>query len=322
MRYRQLGDTGLSLSELGIGGSHFGSMSKKSNPKAIEQTLKQALECGVNFCDTADIYGQGESERIIGRIFAKHRDRVIIATKAGFCLSDSGKLAAKLKPLIRPLLSAVKPLRQSVAQARGNQIQQDFSGDYLVQSVERSLKRLKTDYIDLFQLHEPPADAILDESILTALESLKKQGKIRFYGVACSNAEDALLSLQHAGYASVQVEINLYNQSAVDLLLPQAQAQKVGVIARQPFASGKLFQQLKSKAISSEATDIEITKERLIQAAFQSVLRFKAVSTVVTGMRSQTHLSHNLAALRAPLSAKEISDLETALAISNKKMTC
>lgn len=321
MRYRQLGSTGLKLSEIGIGGSHFGSMSKQSDPKAIERMLRQALDSGVNFFDTADIYGQGESERIIGRTFAACRDRAIIATKAGFCLSDSGKLAARLKPLIKPLLGAVKPLRRSVVQARGSQIQQDFSGDYLVQSVERSLKRLRTDYIDLFQLHEPPAEAILDESVLAALERLKKQGKIRFYGVACRCLDDALLALEHAGYASVQVEFNLHNQAAA-VLLPRAQVQGVGVMARQPFASGRLFEQLKDSAIDVETTGAEITEERLIRAAFQSVLRFEGVTTVITGMRSRAHLSHNLGALDNPLLDGELSELEAALAAVEEGVAC
>lgn len=317
LNYRELGNTGLSVSEIGIGGSHFGSIINRSSPKEIDKTLHQALDKGINFYDTADIYGQGESERIIGKTFKKERNNVIIATKAGFCLSQVGRASATLKPIIKPILSAIKPLKRTALKSRSNQIQQNFSADYLIKSVENSLQRLKTDYIDLFQLHEPPREAILDEAVIAALEGLKQQGKIRFYGVACANVDDALLSLEHIGYSSVQVELSLCNESASKLLLPQAQAKSLGIIARQSFGSGKLFQWLQDGSLGTE-----INSKELVQAALQFVLQFEAVSTLVIGMRRREHLSKNIDAAYTALSCEQLASVRTAVMSITKETSC
>lgn len=313
MKYRTFGDTDLRVSELGLGGSHFGSLINQKNTSEITKTLLQALDNGINFYDTADIYGQGESEKLIGKAFKGKRDQVIIASKAGFCLSPAGSLAAKIKPLIKPLIRAARPMKKSLLQVRSAQIQRNFSGDYLAQALEASLKRFKTDYLDVFQLHEPPTAVLESEEVIAALEKLKAQGKIRYYGAACRTVQDAVIALKNPGFSSVQVEINLLNQAAVTQLLPLVKQRKIGVIARQPFASGQIFKALQGDNLEQvSAEQIEIQNKlkpflathpntALTQLALQFVLQFEEVSVVIAGMSSRKHLEQNLAALTSPL---------------------
>lgn len=311
MKYRTFGHTDLRVSELGLGGSHFGSLINQKNTSEITKTLLQALDNGINFYDTADIYGQGESEKLIGKAFKGKRDRIIIASKAGFCLSPAGSFAAKIKPLIKPLIRAARPMKKSLLQVRSAQIQRNFSGDYLAQALEASLKRLKTDYLDIFQLHEPPTAVLESEEVVAALEKLKAQGKIRYYGAACRTVQDAVIALKNPGFSSVQVEINLLNQAAVTELLPLVKQRNIGIIARQPFASGQIFKALQSdQETSTEQIEIQNKLKpflathpdtALTQLALQFVLQFEEVSVMIAGMSSRKHLEQNLAALASPL---------------------
>jgi aryl-alcohol dehydrogenase-like predicted oxidoreductase len=117
MEYRNFGSTDLYVSRLGIGGSHFGSIANPVSSQEICYTLESALAQGINFYDTADIYGQGESERLIGKAFKKKRDQVVLATKGGFVLSRKGKFAARVKPLIKPLLGLTRSFQESANKA-------------------------------------------------------------------------------------------------------------------------------------------------------------------------------------------------------------
>ena len=321
MRYRKFGNSDLAISEIGLGGSHFGSIINQKDPKEIVKTLEQAFESGINFYDTADIYGQGESEKLLGKTFKRCRDKVVIASKVGFCLSPTGSIISKIKPFLKPLIRLAKPMKKSMLAMRGSQIQQNFSPSYLIPAVEASLKRLKTDYLDVLQLHEPSSSVFEEAGTLAALEALKSQGKIRHYGVACNTAEETLACLRYPGFSSVQVEINLLNQTAISRLLPLAKEQQIGVIARQPFASGRIIKLLLDDQASKESFDQEAWEKReqlrllanqkgisyVTQVALQFVLQFEAVSVVVAGMSNRQHLGQNLSALD-PLSVAQ-SDL-------------
>ncbi|BAY62828.1 putative oxidoreductase [Calothrix brevissima NIES-22] len=329
MKYRNFGSTDLVVSEMGIGGSHFGSMINQQSPQEIIKTLSKSLDSGINFYDIADIYGQGESERLVGRTFKNQRDRVIYASKAGFCLSNTGNIIAKLKPFLKPIIRLVKPIKQPLLQARSSQLRQDFSDTYLIGAVEASLKRLQTDYLDIFQLHEPPLSVIRNGEVFDTLEKLKYQGKIRYYGIACRNVEDALVCLNYPGCSSLQIEINLLNQSAVDQVFPLLEKDNVGIIARQAFASGKLFKIIQNPELFPEVTeDIKVHhtvqklqelvkqkgNEAIAQIAIQFVLQFTPVSVVVVGTRNRQHLANNLAAFSSPiLTQEEMAALVTKL---------
>ncbi len=325
MEYRNFGCTDLVVSEIGIGGSHFDSMINQQDPQEIIRTLSQSFDNGINFYDIADIYGQGESEKIVGKTFKHQRDKVIYASKAGFCLSNTGNIVAKIKPFIKPLLRFAKPIRKSVVQARSSLIQQDFSASYLVKAVEASLKRLQTDYLDVFQLHEPPMSVLQKSDVIEAMEKLKFQGKIRYYGVACRNVEDALMCLNWKGCSSIQIEINLLKQDAISKVFPLIKKDSIGIIARQAFASGKLFKLLKEPELFQEVTEDQKARnafqklrelvnqkgnDAISQIALQFVLQFDQVSVVVVGTRSRNHLETNLAAVSSPmLTHEEIASL-------------
>lgn len=314
MQYRKLGSTGLRVSRLGIGGSHFGSTLNPVSHKEIINTLSMAFERGINFYDTADIYGQGESEIIIGKAFKGKRDKVILATKGGFLLSRKGSVAAKVKPLIKPFIRLAKPFKETISKtvlaARSNELSQSFSSVYLRQAVEGSLRRLKTDYIDLYQLHEPPSSVILNEEVVSTLELLKSEGKIRCYGIGCEYPEDAILAAQNPGFSSVQVELNLFCQSSIATIFPNLKDTRIGFIARQPYASGLIFKALSksydnldipSKYLKSinrfkagfEFDDVQ-SSDALAKIALQFVLQFQEVDLVISGIRKPEHLEQYL----------------------------
>jgi aryl-alcohol dehydrogenase-like predicted oxidoreductase len=317
MQYRKFGDTDLRISELGLGCSRLGGNLQGGSEKDSAATLRQALEQGINFYDTADSYGQGKSERLLGQTFKQKRDQVIFATKAGYTLSSLGGLAASIKPLLKPLVQLLRAKKQSLSQARGSFLRQNFASDYLIQAVEGSLRRLQTDYLDLFQLHSPPTPLLESGEVWQTLDLLKQQGKIRYYGVSCDTVADALLCLRHPGLSSVQVEMNLLEPAAIAQVLPLALQANKAVIARQPFASGRL---LKMGAATPASEEVEASTAQkyqafaqqhsrtLIQTALQFVLQQPGVSVVIAGASNPRHLQENLQALQSPaLTAAELT---------------
>jgi aryl-alcohol dehydrogenase-like predicted oxidoreductase len=242
MEVRRFGSTALQVSELGLGCARIGGIFQ-NDPKGFLNLLAAARDTGINFYDTADMYSQGESERLIGRAFEGKRDRIVIASKAGYCLPAQRRLAAKLKPLLRPVIRLVKLRRQSVSAAVRGALAQDFSPSYLRSAVEGSLRRLRTDYLDLLQLHSPPADVVAREDWVGALESLKRAGKIRYYGVSCDSVEAGHAALAHEGVSSLQLVVNLLEQRQGDALLPLARARGVAGIARECLANGLLVKE-------------------------------------------------------------------------------
>ena len=187
MRYKNFGRTGLQVSEIGFGGSRLGGVfsQAKGSGEAIA-VLQKALDAGITFYDTADIYSQGENETLLGQAFRDRRDRVIIAGKGGYCLPAQRKLVGKIKPLVRPIAKMLGIKRENLPTSVSGTLSQDFTPAYLTAALENSLRRLKTDYFDIYQLHSPPADVINAAHFadtLATLETLKQQGKIRHYGV-------------------------------------------------------------------------------------------------------------------------------------------
>jgi aryl-alcohol dehydrogenase-like predicted oxidoreductase len=330
MKYNQFGNTDLKISEIGLGASHFGSMLDNKNRDEVSKTILKALDAGINFCDTADIYGQGESEILIGKTFKGKRDKVVIASKAGYKFSSTGKVFTKLKPLVQPFiastLKAIPSAKKYLQKMRTNNLEQDFSGKYLVKAIEASLKRLNTDYLDLFQLHSPSILLLENSDFIESLELLKKQGKIRYYGIACDTTDDALACLQYPEISSLQVEINILNQDAIARLLPLTQKKKVAVIARQPFASGLLLQLFRKEPDdlndAMKKKILELQKHLQINSklyeefvsnpshmALQFLLQQNGISVTIIGMRSQRHLEDNLSAIREYLTVEELSNL-------------
>lgn len=301
MNYRPLGNTGLLVSEIGfgtwgLGGTSYGPV----NDTDSEQALLLAYEKGVNFFDTADMYGDGHSEQIIGKTFSRIRNKIYYATKGGN-LPHSGM-----------------------------HMPQDFSNRYLTKSLEASLKRLRTDYIDLYQLHSPTIDELLhNEKLIPLLESFKRKGMIRAFGVSVRTPEDGLIAANKLRYEVIQVNYNIIDQRAYECGLFKIAEHNIGIIIRTPlvfgFLAGKLTEnelfsdkdhranwppeQLKRWAEAPKLFD-KINKDKartMIQLALQFCLAESAVSTVIPGMLNISHVKENISSLSAdPLETKDL----------------
>jgi len=208
MDYRSLGKSGLKVSCVSFGawalGGDFGTVSDAESKQAIIR----AVELGVNFFDTADVYGDGRSERILGEVKQSTKADIIIATKAGRRLNPHSSAGYNL--------------------------------ENLTAFVERSLSNLKQDALDLLQLHCPPTDVYYMPEVFDALDRLKERGKLRHYGVSVERVEEALKAIEYPGVTSVQIIYNLLRQRPAELFFEQAKQKQVGILARLPLSSGLL----------------------------------------------------------------------------------
>ncbi|MBK8085572.1 MAG: aldo/keto reductase [Devosia sp.] len=207
MNTRKLGKTGYEVSEIGLGTSQLGESFGALNDETAADILKTARSLDVNFWDTADVYGGGQSESRIGGF--KDKKGVFVATKLG---RNGG---------IFPGMTG-------------------FNRKNVKLSLTGSLKRLGVETLDLAQLHCVPTDLLRDGEIFTIMDDLRDEGLMRHYGASVENVEEALLCLRHSGVATLQIIFNLFRQDYADEVLPKARAQDVGIIVRLPLASGLL----------------------------------------------------------------------------------
>jgi aryl-alcohol dehydrogenase-like predicted oxidoreductase len=313
MRQRAFGETSLRVSELGLGCARIGGFFQGES-KGFLDLLSFAFEAGVNFFDTADMYSQGESEALLGRALRGKRDRIILASKAGYCLPTRRRLIARLKPLLRPAVQLLKIRRDRLPSGSGGAITQDFSPKYLQRAVDASLRRLRTDYLDLLQLHSPPLEVIERGEWLPALEELKRLGKIRYYGAAVDTIEAGLAALRYPGVSSVQFTLSLLEQRAAHELFPRVLQHGAGGIARECLANGLLVKppseiDLKQYCSSPEeelrraaqldalrrAPDAEVS---LMRRALDYPRSVDGVSVTLVGARSVQQLQKLLAEAR------------------------
>ena len=310
MLYRKLGKTGIKVSEIGFGAWQIGGGFGKQDDAEGIACIHRAMELGVNFIDTAAVYGDGHSERLIGRAVAGKRDRVAIASK------------------IPPKIG-----RQAVEM---DSIQDVFPADWIVEITERSLSNLKVDCLDLQQLHSW-TPAFLKQTVwLEALQKLKKQGKIKSFGVSANDWDPyGATELARSGLIdSVQVIYNIFEQRPAEKLFSAAMEANVGIIARVPFEEGLLTgnfgpevkmdpsdwrSQWMTPARRREAAGrVEALKRylkpdrpTLAALALKFCLSHPAVSTVIPGMRRISHVDSNCAVSDGKLlSKKEIEELE------------
>ena len=208
MLYRELGRTGFKVSEISFGawaiGGSWGTVSDGESLAA----LHQAIDSGVNFLDTADVYGMGRSERLIAQLKKDRKEEIVVATKAG----------RKLSP----------------------HTVDGYTAENLTGFVEESLRNLQTECLDLVQLHCPPTDAYYRAEVFGALDDLVQAGKIRYYGVSVQRVEEALKAIEFPNVQSVQIIFNCFRTRPAELFFAQAQERKVGILARVPLASGML----------------------------------------------------------------------------------
>jgi aryl-alcohol dehydrogenase-like predicted oxidoreductase len=315
MKFNEFGKTGMSVSEIGFGGSRIGGFfaAKDSKAEALN-VLRQALESGITFYDTANIYSQGESESLMGAAFRGRRDQVILATKGGFCLPAGRNLMKRIKPLLRPMVHALGLKRVNLPSRLAGTLSQDFSRPHLTKSLESSLKRLQTDYVDLYQLHSPRAPFLQTNAFgeaLETLERLKVQGKVRFYGIATETPEDAPFCLSAPGISSVQIGFGPLDLEALDQgMLATAAQRGLGIIVRGCFGGGLLKDGLDAAQLQALTPKWQrilalrsLSKEMgrsTLDTAFQFCRGTPAVSVTLLGMRLENQLRENLRYVQAP----------------------
>ena len=208
MQYRELGRTGWKVSTISFGawaiGGSWGSVDDRESLAA----LHRSIDLGVNFIDTADVYGGGHSERLVAKLRKERKETIYVATKAGRMLDPH--------------------------------VADGYNRANLTAFVERSLKNLNTDAIDLLQLHCPPVEVLYRPEVFGALDDLAQAGKLRHYGVSVEKVEEALKAIEFPGVQTIQIIFNIFRQRPAELFFPEAQRRKVGILARVPLASGLL----------------------------------------------------------------------------------
>lgn len=310
MNYRKLGKTDLKISEIGFGAWGIGGGWGIQDDAAALASLHRAFELGINFYDTAAVYGDGHSETLIGQAFAGRREQVVIASKI-------------------PPKTHQWPVKQ------GAIIGDVFPRAWIFEMTERTLKNLGTDYLDLQQLHAWTDDFTTQTEWREAFEELKKQGKICAYGVSVNDWDPyGGVNLVKAGLVdSVQVIYNIFEQRPDEQLLPAALEQGVGILARVPFEEGVLTGMFKPGHVF-EAEDwrkdwltperLEIANQRLDKLrglldenapdlatlALKFILSNPAVTSTIPGMRKQRNVEANVRASDAhPLKPEVLEQL-------------
>ena len=323
---RMLGATGLKVSEIGCGCSSLGGVLDRDGEAEGLRTLQIAMDHGINFFDTADAYSMGRSEELLGQAVRGRRDQVVITTKGGSRFTPAWKSVIDSRSLLVPLRKVLKPFKRYFNLVRHTQKQYDYSPAHLRNALETSLKRIGTDYIDLYQLYNPTPSDLETGEFIESLEAFKQEGKIRFYGISCRSADDALLCLKYPGVSAIQITVSLADQEALGGVIDQITAKGVGIIAREPLAQGFLTAdtgRTLAEQSSRSRAEIRSCKRRskqfeflvhsdrsLAQAAIQFSLQVPGVSTVIPGMVTPEHLVENMGALSAaPLSVDELRQI-------------
>jgi aryl-alcohol dehydrogenase-like predicted oxidoreductase len=278
MRYRPLGKTGVNVSEIGFGGWSIGGKDYgPTDDRESVRALRRAFDLGVTFYDTADMYGDGRSERLIARVLKPHYRRIFVATKVGhnFYAGDYHK---------------------------------EFGKDYIRFALEESLKRLSTDSIDLYQLHNPSEGILRQGEIFEIMRGLVQEGKIRFWGVSVGSAEAARLAVA-AGASTLQLVHNLLRPRILREIGEEVKKTRTGVIARTPLEYGLLSGKYRAgetfhpsdhrakrwspEALAERLALVEkfrfLTRgeiQNLSEAAIRYVLAHPLVSTVIPGIKS------------------------------------
>ena len=295
MNYRTLGKTDYTVSEVGFGAWAIGGSWGEVKDDDALNALREAISQGVTFLDTADVYGDGRSEKLIAQVLDDYQgDRIYVATKAG----------RRLDP----------------------HVTSGYNYANLEKFVKRSLENLKTDTLDLVQLHCPPTDVYRRDTAFEALERLKSEGALRHYGVSVETVEEANLAIEHEGVATVQIIYNMFRFKPALEFFDAAKKNNVGIICRVPLASGLLSGKMsKDRDFAEddhrnfnrdgEAFDIgetfsgvdfetgveaadelkEIVPEghTLAQTALRWILMHPAVSTVIPGAKNPKQAREN-----------------------------
>jgi aryl-alcohol dehydrogenase-like predicted oxidoreductase len=307
MNYRTLGKTGFTISEISLGtwqvGGKWGEPFSHTN---ADQILNNAVDAGINFIDTADVYGDGESEKAVGRLVRSRSERIYVATKCG----------RRLQPHTN---EAYQP---SVLRA----------------FVEDSLRNMGLETLDLIQLHCPPTDVYYRPEIFELFDRLKEEGKIKHLGVSVEKVEEGLKAIEFPNVTTVQVIFNMFRQRPAELFFTEAARRNVGIIVRVPLASGLLTGKFGSDtrfsaddhrnfnrqgaafdqgetfsgvdyetglAAVDELRTIFPDDTNLAPDALRWILTFDAVSCIIPGASKPEHLISNVQASERPSPSSE-----------------
>jgi aryl-alcohol dehydrogenase-like predicted oxidoreductase len=311
MHYRELGRTGWKVSEISFGawaiGANWGTVDDRESLAA----LHRAIDLGVNFIDTADVYGMGRSERLVARLRRERSETIYIATKAGRRLSPHT--------------------------AEG------YNKENLTRFVEDSLRNLETDCIDLLQLHCPPTAVLYRPEFFAMLDDLVRAGKLRYYGVSVETVEEALKAIEYPGVQTVQIIFNMFRLRPAELFFPEAKRRRVGILARVPLASGLLSGRMTAHTVFAEddhrkfnrhgeafdrgetfsGVDYEVGLEAvetfkemvppgatMAQFALRWILMFDAVTCAIPGAKRPAQVEDNVRASDLPpLSEAQMAEI-------------
>lgn len=291
MKYRMLGRTGFKISEVGfgswaIGGNKFGNSYGPTDDNESFEALKYAVNQGCNFFDTADLYGRGHSERLLGELGRLvGRQNLIFATKVG---SDFYSGRVKI----------------------------NFTRDYIRYALSESLKRLQTDYLDLYQLHNPPLELIQDGYIFEIMRELKREGWIRSFGICIDEDIEGIEALKHSEVDTIQVVYSVFERDPEKQLFKYTDEMNIGVIAREPLDNGLLtgkytdlsffppgdirhmwpvtFIRIRLNAANYLKPLLKDEIDSLVKLSLKFVLMNNSVSTVIPGCKTLNHTIENM----------------------------
>lgn len=312
MKYEILGKTGYSVSQLSFGTWGISGDWGKTDDQESLRALERAIDRGVNFFDTADVYGGGHSEKLLAKATKGKEDQVYLASK--FCRAGD---------IHDP---------------------ETYSEKSVTQFLENTLARIERDSLDLYQIHCPPFEILKDGRVFEVLDKLKQQGKIRHYGVSVETIEEGLFCLKNDNVSTLQVIFNLMRLKPLEKLFPAAQEKNVGIISRVPLASGLLtgkfttdhqFEADDQRQINKDGeafnvgetfggieftTGVELSnnlkwiakgRESMAKAALKWQLQQPGVSTVIPGFRNTRQVDENIDALNVPaFSEAELMKIE------------
>ncbi len=278
--------------------------------------IHHAAAQGVKFVDTADSYGQGESELAVGRALRGQREKFVVATKAGFRFSAAGPLIRFVKPLLRGLVRRFAGTGRAISQARSSArqmgvLRQNFAPAAIASAIEASLRRLGTDYLDVFFLHEATLDAVRDGALWETLLRLRTEGKLRHLGISSNDPAVLEASLTLPSLSAIETAVNPARPATLWPLLGKFSALGIGVIANQVFRGGRLLGAQHDEESAACRVQLAAQSEALVLSPRQLLLAFAlgapGVACALTGTTQAAHLDENLADLRV-LAARPAPD--------------
>jgi aryl-alcohol dehydrogenase-like predicted oxidoreductase len=301
MKYRTFGRTGWEVSEIGFGAWAIGADWGHVSEADALQALHTSIDLGVNFIDTADVYGDGRSERLIAQVLKERSEQVYVATKAG----------RRLDP----------------------HVPEGYNRQNLTAFIERSLVNLDVESLDLVQLHCPPTEVYYNPEVFEVLDDLTNAGKIKHYGVSVEKVEEAIKAIEFPNVKSVQIIFNIFRTRPAELFFQLAQERQIAVLARVPLASGLLSGKMNRQTTFSEDDHRNYNREgqsfdvgetfsgvdfgsglqaveeirplvpagmTMAQFALRWILMFEAVSTAIPGAKNEQQAADNAKASEFP----------------------